>query len=81
MAFFTGVELATKVLQLLSEVAPGARRVAAIVTPSVRSTVKGDQYVEGARTPSACLASAYAAWSVSNFPRTKNSERICDLMY
>ncbi len=48
MAFFTGAELATKVLQLLSEIAPGARRVAAIVTPSAISTVKGDQYVGGA---------------------------------
>ncbi len=48
MAFFTGAELATKVLQFLSEIAPDARRVAAIVTPSALSTVKGDRYVEGA---------------------------------
>lgn len=46
MAFFTGPELVTKVLELLSQIAPRAKRIAAIRTPSAQETVKGEIYEE-----------------------------------
>ena len=48
IAFATGPELPTKVLEYLKEIAPAAKRLALVVTPSALATVKGDLYL-GAR--------------------------------
>lgn len=42
VAFFTGAELSTKVLELAKQTVPQAKRVAIIRTPSAARTVKGD---------------------------------------
>ena len=43
VAFFTGPELSAKLLEILSQVAPGAKRVAAITTPSSTEPVAGER--------------------------------------
>ena len=48
IAFTTGPELSTKVLEYLKEIAPAAKRLAVVVTPSALATVEGDLFV-GAR--------------------------------
>jgi len=48
MAFFTGGELYAKLFEVFRELAPGMTRVAAIVTPSAMSVVKGGRIVEEA---------------------------------
>jgi putative ABC transport system substrate-binding protein len=48
IAFVTGVEISTKVLEYLRQIAPSAKRVAQIATPSAVTHVKGKQFL-GAR--------------------------------
>jgi putative tryptophan/tyrosine transport system substrate-binding protein len=45
IAFFTGPEVSTKILELLKEIAPSAKRVAMISTPSAMMDVKGNRFV------------------------------------
>lgn len=42
IAFFTGAELSTKILELAKQAVPQAKRVAIVRTPSAARTVKGD---------------------------------------
>lgn len=46
VALWTGPELATKLLEIYREIAPGVRRIAAISTPSSANTVAGGSYRE-----------------------------------
>jgi putative ABC transport system substrate-binding protein len=46
VAFFTGTELLTKLLEIFREIAPHVSRVAAIATPSSMSIVRGGRYQE-----------------------------------
>jgi putative ABC transport system substrate-binding protein len=48
IAFVTGAEVSTKVLEYLNQIAPGVRRMATIVTPSALTDVKGNRFL-GAR--------------------------------
>ena len=47
IAYVTGPELRAKVLEYLKQIAPAARRLATIATPSARAAVKGD-FIAGA---------------------------------
>lgn len=58
IAFFTGGELYAKLFEAFRELAPGITRVAAIVTPSAMSMVKGGQYLKEAG-PGAARASGF----------------------
>jgi len=50
IAFVAGVELFVKVLEYLTQVAPTAKRVATVVTPSAIIDVKGNPYLGGRPT-------------------------------
>jgi len=44
MAYFTGVEIATKLLQFIREIAPGLRRLSGISVPTTIRTVAGGEF-------------------------------------
>ena len=44
IAFFTGPELSGKAIEYLKQIAPAVKRLAEIVTPSARMTVKGNPF-------------------------------------
>lgn len=46
VAFWTGPELATKLLEIFKELAPGVRRIAALRTPGAMAIVQGGTYGE-----------------------------------
>jgi putative ABC transport system substrate-binding protein len=58
MSFSTGAEMFSKVFEILKEVAPHATRLAALVTPSARSVVRGGTYVAEA-APEAAQAAGF----------------------
>lgn len=53
VAFFTGTELITKLLQLYRELAPAVTRISAITTPSSVSTVQGARFRESSASTQA----------------------------
>jgi ABC-type uncharacterized transport system substrate-binding protein len=50
VAFFTGAELGSKLVETFREVAPHVTRISALVTPSAASIVQGGQYLTEAGT-------------------------------
>jgi putative tryptophan/tyrosine transport system substrate-binding protein len=55
VAFFTGAELGSKLVETFREVAPHVTRISALVTPSAASVVQGGQYLTEAGPEAAKL--------------------------
>ena len=62
IAFFTGPELSGKMVEYLKQIAPTVKRLAEIVTPSARMTVRGDRFSGSSPVVQAAAKKLGAEW-------------------